>query len=78
MFAGALWLYFSGTRSKDRVGRWGAVGLAAFLAALYVMNLTSPPPEDARAFAWVGLAAWLLPLWGWWADRHREVAGAAA
>ena len=76
MFAGALWLYFSGTRAKDRVGRWGAVGLAAFLAVLYAMNLTSPPPEDARSFAWVGLAAWLLPLWGWWADRHREPATA--
>jgi len=72
MFAGALWLYLSGTRAKDRVGRWGAVGLAAFLAVLYAMNLTSPPPEDARSFAWVGLAAWLLPLWGWWVDRHRE------
>jgi len=76
MFAGALWLYFSGTRAKDRVGRWGAVGLAAFLAVLYAMNLTSPPPEDARSFAWVGLAAWLLPLWGWWVDRHREPATA--
>ena len=76
MFVGALWLYFSGTRAKDRIGRWGAVGLAAFLAVLYVMNLTSPPPPDVQAFAWVGLSAWLLPLWGWWADRHREPATA--
>ena len=30
-FAGALRLYFSGTRARDRIGRWGAVGLAAWL-----------------------------------------------
>lgn len=78
MYAAGLWLNFGSTRARDRIGRWGAVGLAAFLAALYVMNLTSPPPEDARAFAWVGLAAWLLPLWGWWADRHGEPATATS
>lgn len=72
MFAGALWLYFRSTRARDRIGRWGAVALAAFLAVLYALNLTSPPPPDLRAFAWVGLAAWLLPVWAWWADRHRE------
>ncbi len=76
MFAGALWLYFGSTRARDRVGRWGAVGLAAFLALLYIGNLTSPPPPDVKAFAVVGLAAWLLPLWAWWADRHREPATA--
>jgi hypothetical protein len=76
MFAGALWLYFRSTRARDRIGRWGVAALAAFLAAIYVMNLTSPPPPDLRSFAAVGLAAWLLPLWAWWADRHREPLGA--
>jgi hypothetical protein len=52
------------------------VALAAFLAAIYVMNLTSPPPPDLQSFAAVGLAAWILPLWAWWADRHREPLGA--
>jgi hypothetical protein len=74
MLAGGLWLYFGATAARDRRGRWGAIALAAFLALLYVGNLTGPPPRDARAFAVVGLAAWLLPLWAWWADRHREPA----
>lgn len=73
MFAGGLWLYFRSTRARDGIGRWGAVALAAFLAVTYVMNLTSPPPPDAQAFAWVGLSAWLLVLWAWWVDRHRDV-----
>jgi hypothetical protein len=72
MFAGALWLYFRSTRARDRIGRWGVAALAAFLAVIYVMNLTSPPPPDVQSFAAVGLSAWLFPLWAWWADRHRE------
>lgn len=76
MFAGGLWLYFGGTAARDRSGRWGAGALAAFLVVLYIGNLTSPPPPDVQAFAAVGLAAWLLPLWAWWADRHRRPLGA--
>ena len=72
MFAGGLWLYFGSTAARDRSGRWGAAALAAFLGVLYIANLTSPPPPDVQSFAAVGLAAWLLPLWAWWADRHRE------
>jgi hypothetical protein len=72
LFAGGLWLYFGATTARDRTGRWGVAALAAFLALLYIGNLTSPPPPDVRAFAFAGLAAWLLPLWAWWADRHRD------
>ena len=72
LFAAGLWLYFRGTRARDRVGRWAVAVFAAFLALLYVGNLTSPPPPDVQSFAWVGLAMWLLPLWAWWGDRHRE------
>jgi hypothetical protein len=47
------------------------------LLALYAANLLGPPPDDWRAVAWVGLASWLLPLWAWWIDRHREARGGA-
>ena len=73
MFAGALWLYFRCTRARDRVGRWGVIALAVFLAAIYAMQYApSSSPPDTRAFAVVGLAGWLIPLWAWWADHHRE------
>jgi len=78
MFAAALWLYFGSTRARDRIGRWGAAALAAFLVILYALNLVSPPPPDVKAFAVVGLVAWLLPLWAWWVDRHREPLGAGS
>ena len=76
MFAGGLWLYFRATAARDRSGTWGVAALAAFLVLLYVGNLTSPPPPDVQSFAAVGLAAWLLPVWAWWGDRHREPVGA--
>jgi hypothetical protein len=72
LFAVGLWLYFGATTARDRPGRWGAAALAVFLVLLYIGDLASPPPPDVRAFAVVGLAGWLLPLWAWWADRHRE------
>jgi hypothetical protein len=72
MFAGGLWIYFHGTAARDRIGRWGAVALAVFLSLLYVGNVVGPPPTDVKAFAVVGLAAWLFPVWAWWVDRHRE------
>lgn len=72
LFGGGVWLYATSTRARDRVGRWGTAALVAFLALIYAMNVASPPPSDADAVAWAGLVAWLLPLWGWWVDRHRE------
>ncbi len=73
MFAGGLWLYFTTTRARDRIGTWAAAALAAFLVLLYGLQLLpSSSPPDVKAFAWVGLSGWLLPLWAWWADRHRE------
>jgi hypothetical protein len=72
MFAGGLALYLRATRPKDRTGRWALVGLIAFLLVLYASVALGPPPSSVRALAFMGLAAWLLPLWAWWVDRHRE------
>lgn len=76
MFVAALWLYFGATREKDRFGRWGAALFAAFLVALFVGTLVSPPPPNAGVLAGVGFAGWLIPLGAWWVDRHREAAPA--
>jgi membrane-bound metal-dependent hydrolase YbcI (DUF457 family) len=74
LFAAGLWLYFGATVPRDRVGRWAVPAFAAFLGLLYLGNITSPAPPDVQAFALVGLAGWLFPLWAWWGDRHREAA----
>ena len=72
MFAAGVTLYFRSTRPRDKVGRYAAWGLVVFLAAVYIVNLTSPPPPSPEAIGWAGQAGWLLLLWAAWADRHRE------
>ncbi|HET8773752.1 MAG TPA: hypothetical protein VFP80_08175 [Thermoanaerobaculia bacterium] len=44
-----------------------------FLGIIYAVNLTSPPPPDARAIGYAGLAQWLFVPWGAWIDRHRTM-----
>ena len=73
---GALFLigaavYARVTRPIDRIGRWSFGALVALLAVLYVANAYGPPPTNISAVAWGALAGWLLPLFGWWIDRHR-------
>jgi hypothetical protein len=59
------------TRPIDPTGRWALWGLAALLVVLFVANVYSPPPPSVSALAWGALVGWLIPLFGWWVDRHR-------
>lgn len=72
LFVGGVWIYLRTTRPRNRIGSVAMWCLVVFLAVLYVANLTGPPPPSGTAFATVGLASWLLALWAWWVDRHRE------
>jgi len=77
LFALGIGLYLGTTRPLDRAGRWGLVGLVAFLLASYGGAVFGPPPPSADAVGWVGLAGWLIPLAGVWIDRHRAPRGPA-
>jgi LexA-binding, inner membrane-associated putative hydrolase len=66
-------LYTRTTRPRDRIGRWGLWAMLAFLAAVLVSGLVSPPPPDPRTIAYSALALWLFVPWGYWIDRHRTV-----
>jgi membrane-bound metal-dependent hydrolase YbcI (DUF457 family) len=72
LFVAGVALYVRATRARDRVGSIAFAAFILFLVAIYVANATSPPPPNAEAVAWVALSAWLLPLWAWWFDAHRE------
>jgi len=73
LLAIGAWTYARTTRARDAVGRWAFVGLLAFLLVIEFGNLFGPPPPSAQAIAWAGHAQWLLVLWAFWVDRHREV-----
>ena len=44
------------------------------LAVLYFGNAYGPPPPSVSTVAWGTLGSWLIPLYGWWIDRHRAAA----
>lgn len=75
IFVAGVWLYARSTRALDRVGSVGLWSLVVFLLLVYTGNLTGPPPPSAAAIAWLGQAQWLIVLWGFLVDRHREARG---
>ena len=77
MYAAGAWLYLSMTRAHDRVGSYAAWGFLAFGLVTYVANILGPPPPSAHAIALAALALWIVPLWAWWFDRHRDVISSA-
>lgn len=73
LYVAGAWLYLATTRAKDRVGTYSLWAFLVFGVLVYVANMTSPPPPNAHAVAVMAFALWLLPIWAWWFDRHREV-----
>ncbi|HSS79246.1 MAG TPA: hypothetical protein VLV54_21175 [Thermoanaerobaculia bacterium] len=73
LFAVGVGVYARFTVARDRRGKFGFWGLVGFLAAVYIGNLFGPPPPSATAVAWGAQALWLLVIWGYWVDRHRQV-----
>lgn len=72
LFALGVWLYCRVTMPRNAVGRWGLIALATFLLLVYAGNLLGEPPPSVEAIAWLGQAQWLLVLWGYWVDKHRQ------
>jgi hypothetical protein len=72
IFLGGCWLYARATRARDAAGRWSFAGLVVFLLLIQAANLAGDPPPSVEAIAWAGHAQWLIVLWAFWVDRHRE------
>ena len=71
-------IYFRSTRARDRIGSVGAWTLIGLLILIWVVNVFGPPPPSEAAIATVGLGLWLFVIWGFWADRHRDIARRAS
>jgi hypothetical protein len=75
IFAAGVWLYVAGTAAKNKRGIYAFLGYVVFIVLIYIINLTGPPPPDAKVIGYVGLSAFIFTLWAWWADRNRRVRG---
>ena len=76
MFVAAVWLYLSGTRPADGIGRWGFLLMISTLLLIYVGDALSsePPPSVGALTAVAAIGGILFTAWSWWTDRHRRVA----
>lgn len=74
MYVAGAWLYFSGTRARDGVGRWAVGALIVTLGAIWLGSTFGPPPPSVSAVAWSALVGWLFFAWAWWGDAHRQPA----
>ena len=86
MFLGHFGVGFGAKAAAPRTSL-GALFLAAqfidllwptLLLLVYASSLFGTLPPSATAIAWVGQAQWLLVLWAFWIDRHRESVNAPA
>jgi hypothetical protein len=78
IFGTGVWLYLRSTSLSDRIGSFGFWSLIAFLLLIHVANVFGAPPPSVAAVAWVGQAQWLLVLWAYWVDAHRQARGQRA
>lgn len=73
IFVWGVAVYRGGTRPRDAVGRYAFRTLVFFLVLVYIGSLVGPPPPNSQYVAIMALSQWLLILWAYWIDRHREV-----
>jgi hypothetical protein len=70
-----VWLYVRRTRARNGVGRYGLLGLLAFLVLSHVSSIFSPPPASVAFIGWGAQLMWLTVLLAYWVDRNREATG---
>jgi hypothetical protein len=77
MFLVGVALYMRYTRARDLIGRAALWSLVVSLVLIYAGSIFAPPPPSVAAVSWSAQALWLLVIWAYWIDRHREMAPAA-
>ena len=72
MFATGVFLYLRATRALDKTGKIALWSMVLFLVLAYAFDAPGVPPPSEQFIAWAGLSGWILVLWPWWIERHRE------
>lgn len=72
IFVWGVAVYRGATHPRDAVGTYAFRTLVFFLVLVYIGSLVGGPPPDSQFVAIMALSQWLLVLWAYWVDRHRE------
>jgi LexA-binding, inner membrane-associated putative hydrolase len=72
IFAVGVVLYLRVTDARDAIGIWALWSLITFLFLIQIANTFGSPPPSVDVLAWVGQAQWLLVIWAYWVDHHRQ------
>ncbi|MFC1574223.1 hypothetical protein ACFL30_03485 [Candidatus Latescibacterota bacterium] len=73
LFCVGVFLYVKKTEPLDKTGVIALWSLICFLSVIYLGNIFGPPPPDNTVMiAGSVVVLWLLVVWGYWIDRHRE------
>lgn len=70
LFAAGIALYLRAAPVRTRASRIAFWALVVFQLAIWASQPFGSPPPDTRTLAYVGLALWLFPLWGWFIDKR--------
>lgn len=66
-----VWMYKRATTAKNKIGKFGFIGLVGFLILIQVANTFGPPPTDVNSIAWAGQLQWILVVLALFVDRNR-------
>lgn len=72
LFALGVYVYLRSTFPLDRTGKYALWSFIVFLLLAWIGNIMGGPPPNVTALAYGALSAWLLVLWAYWIDRHRN------
>ncbi len=75
IFLGGVFLYYKVTAAKNKFGKYGLMGLVAFLLLIQVGNTIGPPPPSITAIAWAGQLQWLFVVFAFFVDKNRLAVG---
>lgn len=72
LFVAGIGIYATTTRARDRIGTISFWALIVTLGAFWIGSIFGPPPPNTNALVVASIAAWILLVWAWWIERHRE------
>jgi membrane-bound metal-dependent hydrolase YbcI (DUF457 family) len=71
VFFGGVFFYYKATSAKNKFGKYGLIGLIAFLVIIHIGNMIGPPPPSVTVIAWAGQLQWLFVILAFFVDRNR-------